>query len=87
MLIDWSRLQPYKKTKQKSFEQLCYQIAAKLYRGQGRLTSIDDSGGGDGVEFYLTFDDGKQFGWQAKYYEGSVRLNISIDHPVSPIHQ
>jgi hypothetical protein len=77
MLIDWSSLQPYKKTKQKSFEQLCYQIAAKLFKDKGTLTSIDDSGGGDGVEFYLPLDNGEEYGWQAKYYEGSIRLNIS----------
>ena len=28
------------------------------------------------MEFYLTLDNGKQWGWQAKYYEGSVRLNL-----------
>lgn len=76
MAINWNKLQPYKLTKQKSFEQLCYQIAKKLFEGRGIFTPIDDSGGGDGVEFYLTLDNGKQWGWQAKYYEGSVRLNL-----------
>lgn len=77
MLIDWSKLQPYKRTKQKSFEQFCYQIVAKLFCDQGTLTSIDDSGGGDGVEFYITFENGNQFGWQAKFYEAPARLNVS----------
>ena len=75
MIINWGKLQPYKLTKQKSFEQLCYQIATKLFEGSGIFTPIDDSGGGDGVEFYLTLKNGEQWGWQAKYYEGSVRLN------------
>lgn len=73
-MINWNKLQPYKTNKQKSFEQLCYQIAVKLYSEKGVFTPIDDSGGGDGVEFYLTMPNGKEWGWQAKYYEGDVRL-------------
>ncbi len=76
MPIDWSKLQPYKATKHKSFEQLCYQIAVRLYGEQNVFTAIDDSGGGDGVEFYLTLPDGTEWGWQAKYYEDSPRLHI-----------
>lgn len=74
-MIDWNKLAPYKTTKAKSFEQLCYQIASRMYSTRGIFIPIDDSGGGDGVEFYLTLPDGKQWGWQAKYYEGSTRLN------------
>ena len=29
---------------------------------KGRFTSVDDSGGGDGVEFYLTLENGDQWG-------------------------
>ena len=35
---------------------------------QGIFTSVNDSGGGDGVEFYLTREDGTEFGWQAKFF-------------------
>ncbi|QJD97689.1 hypothetical protein HH214_18330 [Mucilaginibacter robiniae] len=77
MIIDWNKLQPYKTTKSKSFEQLCYQIASRLYSDKGTFTPVDDSGGGDGVEFYLTMPDGSEWGWQAKYYEGSARLSVS----------
>nr|WP_199076214.1 hypothetical protein [Pedobacter sp. ASV19] len=77
MSINWNRLQPYKTTKTKSFEQLCYQIAFRMHGEDGVFTPIDDSGGGDGVEFYLTFPDGREWGWQAKYYEGSPRLSVS----------
>lgn len=76
-MIDWNKLQPYKTTKTKSFEQLCYQLAVRMSGSQGKFTPIDDSGGGDGVEFYLTFPDETEWGWQAKYYEGSPRLNVS----------
>jgi hypothetical protein len=76
-MIDWNKLKPYKTSKEKSFEQLCFQIAVRLYENEGTFTPIDDSGGGDGVEFYLTTPLGEDWGWQAKYYEGRARLNDS----------
>ncbi len=53
----------------KSFEELCYQIAKGLYGKLGLFTNIDDSGGGDGVEFYMTLPNGDQWGWQAKFFK------------------
>lgn len=67
-MIDWSKLKPYQNDKYRSFEELCYQIAKGLHGEMGRFTSVDDSGGGDGVEFYLTLPNGDQWGWQAKFY-------------------
>jgi len=45
---------------------------------KGQFTPIDDTGGGDGVEFYLTFPNGDQWGWQAKFYysDSGPRLNV-----------
>jgi len=63
-LIDWLRLRTYASDMYRSFEELCYRIAKGLDGHEGRFTSIDDSGGGDGVEFYLTFPDGRQWGWR-----------------------
>ena len=76
-MIDWSKLKHYQNDKRKSFEELCYQISKKLYGYLGMFTSIDDSGGGDGVEFFLTLLDGAQWGWQAKFYYPNLRLNDS----------
>lgn len=76
-MIDWSKLKPYQNNKYRSFEELCYQIAKGLYGEKGRFTSIDDSGGGDGVEFYLTLPNGDQWGWQAKFYHPQERLSES----------
>ena len=84
-MIDWSKLKVYENYKYRSFEELCYQIAKGLYGEKGRFTSVDDSGGGDGVEFYLTLPNGEQWGWQAKYYvseyvsesDSANRLNAS----------
>ena len=76
-MIDWSKLEVYQNNKYRSFEELCYQIAKRLYGEKGRFTSVDDSGGGDGVEFYLTLENGDQWGWQAKFYYPQERLNYS----------
>ena len=65
-MIDWSKLKPYRGDKWKSFEELCYQMAKGLYQRLGRFTPIDDSGGGDGVEFYLTMPNGGMQGFQGK---------------------
>lgn len=76
-MINWSKLKPYNNDSKKSFEELCYQIAKVLYSNRGSFTSVDDSGGGDGVEFYLTLSDRKQWGWQAKFYYPDLRLSVS----------
>jgi hypothetical protein len=76
-MLDWSRLKTYQNSKYKSFEELCYQLAKRLHGTGARFTSIDDSGGGDGVEFYLTLPNGDQWGWQAKFYWPSPRLDAS----------
>lgn len=72
---DWSKLSSYHDKKWKSFEELCYQVPHRLYSSKGTLSRIDDSGGGDGVEFYLTFPNGTEWGWQAKYYPPGSRLS------------
>ena len=48
-----------------------------MYGDRGSFTPIDDSGGGDGVEFYLTLPNGEEWGWQAKFYYPNGRLSES----------
>ncbi len=76
-MINWSRLKPYKSDKYKSFEELCFQIAKVIHGHEGRFTSVDDSGGGDGIEFYMTLPNGDEWGWQAKFYYPESRLSVS----------
>lgn len=73
-MIDWLKLKPYETDQKKSFEMFCYQIAYNEFRNNGKFTSIDDSGGGDGVEFYVTFENGKESGWQCKFFQETDRL-------------
>ena len=80
-MIDWSKLKHYKSDKYKSFEELCFQIAKVLHGHKGRFTSVDDSGGGDGIEFYMTLPNGDEWGWQAKFYYPESRLNVSSRKP------
>lgn len=74
--IDWNKLHPYSGDNKKSFEELCFQIVSEIFKNEilngATLTSIDDTGGGDGVEFYLTCKNGDVYGWQAKFF---CRLN------------
>jgi hypothetical protein len=76
-MIDWSKLLPEQSTKHKSFEELCYQVAKGLYEAEARFVSVNESGGGDGVEFYATFPDGTHWGWQAKFFFPDRRLTGS----------
>lgn len=75
--ISWSKLEPYSGKTTRSFEELCYQVARRLYGDKGTFTPIDDCGGGDGVEFYLSLPDGTEWGWQAKFYYPNPRLKDS----------
>jgi len=75
--IDFSKLKPYDGQVTKCFEQLCYQIALREYGHLGKFTPIDGSGGDGGVEFYLDLPNGKQWGWQCKFYFDNGRLNQS----------
>ncbi|ANH61048.1 NACHT domain-containing protein [Dokdonia donghaensis] len=79
-LINWENLKPYRSDQKKSFEELCYQITYEEYKDEGLLSSIDDSGGGDGVEFYIEFPNGDIWGWQCKFFgrfdEGGAKEQI-----------
>lgn len=67
--IQWNSIRTFKGTQNKCFEQLCFQLAVVMYGSEGRFIEIDDTGGGDGVEFYHQRADGKEWGWRAKFYD------------------
>ncbi|MCP9200810.1 hypothetical protein MKO06_12895 [Gramella sp. GC03-9] len=67
-VLNWNNLKPYNTNQSKSFEELCYQLMFEDHSTKGKLTSIDDSGGGDGVEFFLELPNGDIWGWQCKFF-------------------
>ena len=67
--LDLDKLKTYNSDKKKSFEFLCYQLCYEQFHTEGSFTPIDDSGGGDGVEFYLTKENGEEYGWQCKFFD------------------
>jgi len=73
-MIDWSKLLG---NARKTFEDFCYVLAANEFENLGKFTNVDDSGGGDGVEFYLQLPNGDEWGWQAKFFFPNLRLNVS----------
>ena len=75
--VRWAKLETSQNNKPHSFEELCYQIAKGLHEEMESFIRVDDSGGGDGVEFYMTLPNGDQWGWQAKFYHPNKRLNNS----------
>ncbi len=67
-MIDLNQIKPYRGRQDKALEHLCFQICREEYKGIGELIPIDDSGGGDGVEFYIKLDNGDVWGWQCKFF-------------------
>lgn len=66
--INIDNIKPYNASKNESFEMLWFVICNEKYNVNGTFTPIDDSGGGDGVEFYLTLPNGDVWGWQCKFF-------------------
>jgi len=66
--INFDKLASYKDDKKKSFEELCFQICEEEFGHLGKFHRIDDSGGGDGIEFYLVISKNEIWGWQCKFF-------------------
>ncbi len=78
--INWTSIFPYDGDTQRAFEELAFQIVDTIYSQQGRLIRVNDSGGGDGVEFFLEFPNGDQWGWQTKFFsEGRLSERSRYD--------
>ncbi len=73
-MLNWEK---FGQAPSKRFEIFLYTLVDRAYGNSGRLTDFDDSGGGDGIEFYLQLQNGEEWGWQAKYFYPDKRLRIS----------
>lgn len=67
--VDFDKMHQYKDDKKHSFEEMCFQLCVEEFGMNGKFSSIDDSGGGDGVEYYLTLPNGDIWGWQCKFFD------------------
>ena len=67
-ILNWDKLKIYNSTQNKSFEELCFQLCLEEYNLTGNFVRVDDSGGGDGVEYYLELPNGDIWGWQCKFF-------------------
>jgi hypothetical protein len=65
--IDWHAIRPLNGSRAQGFEELCAQLAAAELPPGGRF---ERKGTPDaGVECYSVFEDGSEWGWQAKYFD------------------
>ncbi len=68
--IDFKEVKPLDGSQRTGFEKLCVQLAQRESPAGARFTP---NGAPDaGVECYCTLDDGSKWGWQAKYFTGSL---------------
>lgn len=67
--INFSNIREHDGSKQNGFEELVCQIAhIEKPVGAKKFIRKEGSGGDAGVECFWTLDDGREYGWQAKYF-------------------
>lgn len=65
--VDWKAIRPINGSRQQGFETLCRHLADAE---RPENTSFFPKGNPDaGVECYIVFQDGSEWGWQAKYFD------------------
>ena len=67
--IDFSNIRPFDGSKNSGFEELVCQLAhLKRPDNANKFVRKEGAGGDAGVECYWILDDGREIGWQAKYF-------------------
>ena len=68
--INWHNIRPWNGSPNGGFEELCVQLARAEVPDGTRLkrAGVQDAG----VECYYVFEDGSEWGWQAKYFTASI---------------
>jgi hypothetical protein len=82
--IDFRAIREHEGTRAKGFEELCCQLALLEPRPADAIHTRKGAGADAGVECFTRFADGRETGWQAKYYwnmDGSLTsaLDKSIE--------
>ena len=65
--IDWDAIRPHDGTKARGFQQLCIELAMGEKSEDAEFFTPGDPDGG--VDCYEVFEDGSEWGWQAKYFD------------------
>lgn len=65
--IDWKQIRPLKGSQQSGFEELCSQLARADRPSEARF--IRKAPPDSGVECFAVFPDGREWAWQAKYFD------------------
>lgn len=66
MAIDWRQIQPFNGSQNNAFEELVCQLAREEFDKEGKFIRFGTPDGG--LEAICKFDDGREYGWQAKYF-------------------
>lgn len=66
--LDFARIREHRGTQMGGFEELCCQLAALEDSAEGASFIRKGSGADQGLECYRTYADGREVGWQAKYF-------------------
>lgn len=87
--LDFKNIRVHRGTQNGGFEELCCQLAALEDPALGSRFIRKGPGADQGLECYRTYEDGKEVGWQAKYFingldVGQIRdLNDSLQRALS----
>jgi hypothetical protein len=74
MSIDWLNIRPLNGSQRTAFEELCCQLAEYEEASPGS-TFIRKGAPDAGIECYWKLCDGKEWGWQAKFFLSSPDAN------------
>ena len=67
MNLNWREIRTFNGSQSEAFEELCTQLARQ--RIPEGTNPIREGTPDAGVEFFVVFENGEEWGWQAKYFD------------------
>ena len=81
---DFRDIREWHGSKYQAFEELCYQLRDETPQGAALVKTGNPDGG---YEWYITFPDGVQWGWQAKYIFDIDNLLKAMEQSLTTVVQ
>ena len=81
---DFRDIREWRGSKYQAFEELCYQLRDETPQGAALVKTGNPDGG---FEWYITFPDGVQWGWQAKYIFDIDNLLKAMEQSLTTVVQ